>query len=112
MPIQESPTADREDGDSHHRGSAPHRASAAAHRGGAKPLDQPVRTRLPAAVEDHLAALVLRRYVAAMADGGADIKDGLDLLALEALRLLGGTARGRVVFALRRLEHRDGSTNS
>ena len=54
--------------------------------------DQAIRNRLAAAVQDHLAALVLRRYVAAMADSGADIQDGLDFLALKALRLLGGAA--------------------
>lgn len=50
-------------------------------------------------IRDHLAALVLRRDVAAMADVGADIENRLHLLAVEELFVVGDASVLRVVFA-------------
>ena len=62
--------------------------------------DVTIGDRLTAPIEHQLAALILGRYVATMADGGADIERRLDLLALEGFQLLGKTAGGGIVLAL------------
>jgi len=55
---------------------------------------------LAVAVHDQLAALILHGYVTAVADGGANVEDRLDLLALESLGVASGSAGIGVVFAL------------
>src|SRR3954447_6189222 len=68
-------------------------------------LDGAVSEGLAAAVEEQLAALVLCRYVAPVANRRADIEHGFDLLPLVGLCLLRRAAGGRIVLALRGLEH-------